>query len=69
MKLSDSHSDLPLPEQHGVQLRMAADRLEEAVADVNTREEFLIRRAQALADSLAIRNEVRDQLQSSDLSV
>ena len=55
-------------EIRGKQLEMAVDVLvdtidEEQVLVDNARSEFLVRRAQAIADTLAIRQEIRAQLE------
>lgn len=61
------HDEEMTPEEiHGTLLRVATDELVNGVKDLETRATFLERRAQAIADTLAIRNEIRAQIYAED---
>ena len=68
MTFTDSHAEMTPAEQHGIQLRVATDTLENGTADLNTRTQFLIRHAQAFSDSLAIRNDIQLELPANDVT-
>lgn len=61
--------DMSRDEIHGTLLRTTTDELVQATDDLETRTDFLLRRAEAIADSLAIRNEVRAQIYGEDSEV
>lgn len=53
-------------EIHGTQLRMAADKLESAMDELEARTEFWLRRAQAIADTACMRSAIRTEVEDSE---
>lgn len=51
--------DMSPTEIHGTLLRVVTDEFENGVLDLETRLDFMIRRAEALVGTLVLRNEVR----------